>query len=149
MSSIKLWASTVLAAILVFVVAREIPEVYEGAKNERLLQQHGVTRLGRVIAHSSLPPGKGCRTQADIGYSVQGSTYTIRITGCGASAASLPVGREVDVRYLPFNPAIAAAAVPGAGTPTYSWVAIFFMLGSLIFLLVALCREWMKAAKKK
>lgn len=139
----KLWICTLLVAVLVLFSAKEIPAYYEGIKNARLLREHGRTITGHVTAHNTLPSGKGCRTQTDIGYAVQGSVYTVRIAGC-ASARDLPIGREVDVRYLPYSPSIAAVTVPGASTPQYDWTSFLFLSGSLVLLLMGVGREWMK-----
>jgi len=144
MSSMKLWICTLFAAVLVVFSTKKIPAAYEEIKNERLLLSQGRTITGRVIGHHMLPSGRDCRTQADIGYTVDGSAYTVRITGCGASARHLPVGREVDVQFLPFSPSIAKVTVPGASTPTYGWNDLLLLLGSLVLLLIGIGREWMR-----
>lgn len=146
MNIMKRWICTLLAVVLTVIIARQIPVAYDGIKNTRQLRENGRTITGRVTAHGTLPAGKGCRDQADIGYTVAGSTYTARITGCGASPHNLPVGREVDVRYLPFSPSISQVTVPGADTPTHDWTSLLLVFGSQVLLLIAVGKMWMKRA---
>lgn len=137
-----------LSAVLTLVILVRLPALYQDLKDARMLREYGVTTSGLVFAHRSLTSGKGCRTQADVRYTVQGIVHTARITGCGASPNNLPIGREVNVRFLRSDPAIATVVAPGVEETRPDWPGLLLMLGALLLLVMVTCREWLRKIAK-
>jgi hypothetical protein len=101
------------------------PTGWKQAQERRALDEAGVRTPGTVVSHPV-------------------SVCTRRVRGCGANTSDLPLGREVDVIYVPDHPEIAEAPVPGTQASRISVRMLLLLWGVTLFIRLLVCRAWAK-----
>lgn len=92
---------------------------------------------GKVTSHSSRKRRDNHYYAASIEYEVGGRVFTVGIQGTGANALTLPLGAEVEVRYVPDRPSLAEARTAGASTPRPSLQQVMYASTVPVLLLLA------------
>ena len=98
------WGAVPLSIIPLFY---SVPSAYEQIKSERVIEQYGAVASGTVVSHEQISGGRGCKSRVKVAYEVERRPYELLSLVCGTSPGMLPVGRAIDVRYVPGAPATA------------------------------------------
>lgn len=128
--SLRLMAWALVAVGMLIAAGLTLPSAWQAADIQQRIRQAKTATWGVVVKHGEGQLTTKCRGRfADVRYAAEGGTHLVRIHGCGATPEALPVGKEVQVRYLPGAPYEAIVRTLGASTPDVGWgVVAFWML---------------------
>ena len=117
------WVFWAFIPISIIPLVYSVPRTYERLLVERAIDQYGAFATGIVVAHSRASgSGRGtCPSRVTVSYEVAGQNYQMTSMVCDTSQDQMPVGRAIDVRYLPSSPKSAIVSTPQSRSSRTGW----------------------------
>ena len=142
------WKPIALAIAPIAFLGPFVPTLFADLEANGLLRLRGMTTSGVVSRYyQPMGSGRGCRTLVDVTYEVALVRYVVSSKACGVPEAQLPVGRKLDVRYLPSDPSVSEVIAPWSSIETRRTGSGQLILVALVCFVVwwAAVQEWRRA----